>query len=162
MPEDLHQKMLEYKNKFNFSKIFQDVISKKIRAREEFKTRIKEESNMEKIIDRLKAEKLETINDLYESGKNDGLEFARRASYGDLIQVVNLKSMSESNEVLVSWDPSESELLGDVYSQAFEDYELLGMVQTKYGFIPNEFFSKWEAGFFEGVREFYHEVKDKI
>ena len=164
MPDDLHEKMLEHKHKFNFSKIFQEVISEKIRAKEEFKARLKEAPDMEEIIERLKAEKLETINDLYENGKNDGLEFARSASYGDLIQVVNEKPMNESNEVLGNWDPtsSENELLGDVYSQAFEDYELLGMIQTRYGFIPNEFFAKWEAGFFEGVREFYYEIKDKI
>ena len=162
MPDDLHEKMLEYKDRFNFSKIFQDVISEKIRSKEDFKNKIKGAPDMDETIERLKTEKLETINDLYENGKNDGLVFARNASYGDLIQVVNVKSMSESNEVLVSWDPSESELLGDVYEQAFEDYELLGMVQTRFGFIPNAFFAKWEAGFFEGIREFYHEVEDKI
>ena len=164
----LHEKMMKWKNFFNFSKVFQSAISELIQRKEDFQKRLKGDEKMTEIIERLKREKAEAENEWFDQGKNDGLEFAKRSSYEDLKYALNIETIKEisKKEALIGCDPTQDEILGDYFSDIFETYDQLGFEKQSYsnyvGDIPNNFYIEWEAGWKEGIQEFWDEVKDKI
>lgn len=166
IPEDLSRKMEKWRDKFNFSSVFQEAISREIEKKENFAKKIKEEPKMGAIIERLKQEKMDEEKEFYGIGKQDGLEWAKRASYRELKYVVEeQQAMFEFTENVVSYDPNRGEILGDYFTDIFEEYKDQGMGWTEISYlnyIPNEVFKAWEQGWKEAIKEFWEEIKDKI
>jgi hypothetical protein len=165
VPDQLHEKMMDWKNSFNFSQVFQNAISELIQNKEDFKKRLKGDEKMTKIIERLRCEKAEAENKWFEQGKLDGLDFAKSASYKDLKFALvweTIKQISK-RENLIGLDPTQGEILGDYFSDIFETYDELFFQETVYGnYMPNELYIQWELGWKEGVEAFWNEVKNKI
>ena len=167
IPEDLSKKMEKWKDKFNFSSVFQEAISKQIEKKEDFIKKIAEEPTMGAIIERLKKEKMDSSEEFYEIGRRDGLVWARHAAYRELKYVVDeYKAMFEISEAIVSCNPArDDEILGDYFKEIFAEYEDQGMGYTETSYsncIPNEAFEAWEKGWKEAIEEFWDEIKDKI
>jgi len=164
VPDELHEKMEKWKDSFNFSKVFQDAISEAIQKKENFQKRLTEVSTMEQVIERLKKEKTEAESDYFEQGKGDGLDWAKTASYEDLLYgATKFEPINEFSEHFISYDPERNEVLGDYFKEIIEENESMGFIETMPGnWVPNEFFNAWEEGWATGIREFWAEIQDKL
>jgi len=158
VPDKLHEKMMEWKDSFNFSQVFQNAISDLIQKKEDFQKRLKGDEKMTEIVERLKREKEESEHEWFEQGKTDGLEFAKNIDYETLKYALNWKPMKELPGIIFDYDPTKDEYLGEQFSIAFDEYDQFNFEEN----IPNDFYIEWEAGWKEGVIEFWNEIKDKI
>jgi len=155
VPDKLHEKMMEWKDSFNFSKVFQDAISNLIQKKEDFQKRLKGDDNMAVIIERLKNEKAESLLNYVEVGKNDGAEWAKNAHYDDI-------------QLVLVWDPNEDTYpttdhsgFIDLFEYVIREHELMDWDDWHYDRF-NPHIHNWITGFKSGVEEFWNEVKDKI
>ena len=154
VPDDLYEKMSEWRESFNFSKIFQNAISSVIQKKESFQQKFKEELDLSSIIERLKKEKLELEKNFREIGKKDGLEWIKTAHFKEIQYVLNWKP---------GRNPESDETLGDYFSQVFNSerfFEGLNLSQLQENF--SEFSGRYIDGWKEGVLEIWNEIKDKI
>ena len=163
VPDELHVKMENWKESFNFSKVFQDAISDAIQKKESFKKRLKEATTMDQVVERLRKERAETTTDYYEEGKKDGVEFAQSASYEDIQFAISWEPMNALNENLISYNPIDNEVLGDYFRDIIEEDPLINFIETRPGnYIPNDLFASWEEGFVDGIQRFWNEIKTKL
>ena len=81
IPDMLHEKLEKWRESFNLSKMFQDAVTEAIQRKEEFQKRIREDLDLSQIVDRLRREKLQSEGNYYQSGKSDGLHWAKTAHY---------------------------------------------------------------------------------
>ena len=139
---------------------------------------------MSDFIERLKREKVEaeagaeakaeeredTEKEWFDTGKNDGREFVKNASYKDLQYALDWEIQKEARTshtpsvVKPYIDPREDDFLGDYFSGIVEKYDQLKFEQSeRTGLINiNNYYIEWEAGWKEGVKEVWNEIKDKI
>jgi len=149
IPDMLYEKMEEWRQSFNFSKMFQDALAEAINKKEEFQRRLREDHDMAAIIDRLKHEKKQAEGNYSENGHLKGLQWAKSAHYNDLIYALGLSS---SKEMAVD------EMLGSYFSGLFSSDHLMETTPdgvNKYGKL---FLDGWRRG----VRDFWNEIKEKI
>jgi hypothetical protein len=148
VPDELHEKMEKWRGDFNFSKVFQDAVSDLIQKKEDFKNRMKgEKQEMTEIIESLKQEKKEADEQWYETGKKDGLEFAKSADYKTLQYARTWETINEMPGNTIGWDPTRNDVLGDYFNDIFDTYDEMNFEETSYGnAMPNEAFCKWEVG----------------
>ncbi len=114
---------------------------------------------MEAIIARLRREKAEVQTDYFSKGKEDGLRWAKAASYTDLEYARNFDPAGEDGR----YDPTiplHDDFLGHYFIDALEADPLTfpGHDEDEL----NELAKKWLDGWIEAVRQFWHEVSDKI
>ncbi len=154
VPDELHEKMKEWKSVLNFSKVFQNAITTMIRKKEVLKNKFMDEMDLSSIVDRLKKEKFEFESNIMESGKKDGLEWSRTAHYREL-------------QYALSWNPAgnpaQDEELGDYFTHMFTQYKdklfATGkMAQNRLSSLSEKYLKGWK----EGVELFWNEVKDKL
>ena len=123
---------------------------------------------MNDIIERLKIEKLDLENKWFQTGKDEGLEFAKSADYETLQFALKhelFEDIMRRERNIIGYDPSSDGMLGDYFSEILDHYEAEGMGfdETAYNhYIPNGIYIEWESGWVEGVNEFWGEVKDKL
>jgi hypothetical protein len=163
VPDELHQKMEKWRKTVNFSKVFQEAVSNLIQKKEDFQKRLKVDSNMAEIIERLKREKKEAEEQWFDQGKNDGLEFAKSADYEMLQYALRWETVKEMPGNIIGADPTKDDTLGDYFTGVFENYDGIGFEETfNNQYMPNRAYCDWETGWKEGVIEFWDEVKNKI
>ena len=149
IPDLLHEKLKEWRNSFNFSKMFQEALTDAIQKKEEFQKRFSQEFDMPEIIKRLKYEKQMWEKRYYQPGKEEGLRWAKTAHYEDLIYVIQFDGTYE----LVS-DPKMSDYFEIIYASTGLDKDSTqGPVNYEKMFID---------GWFKGVFEFWNQVKEKL
>ena len=139
---------------------------------------------MSDFIERLKREKAEaeaeaeakaeeredTEKEWFDTGKKDGREFVKNASYKDLQYALDWEIQKElrtshiPSVVKPYIDPREDDFLGDYFSGIVEKYDQLKFERSEStGLINiNNYYIEWEAGWKEGVKEVWNEIKDKI
>lgn len=154
VPDDLYEKMTEWKSSLNFSKVFQNAVSGMIQKKEALTSRIRNEMDFSSIVDRLKKEKLEFEFNITEWGKKDGLEWCKTAHYREL-------------QYALAWspykNPDQDKELGDYFSHMFEKYrKRMTATGKKAQDCLNGFSEKYLKGWKEGVDLFWNEVKDKL
>lgn len=156
VPDDLYEKMREWRSTFNFSKVFQHAMANMIQKKENLQKKISEEIDLSAVIDRLKREKMEFESNIVENGKKDGVEWSKTAHYSEIQYALN-------------WDPETSEhpvkdeRLGDYFTQVFNHYrERLAATGRQAQSRLNEMSKKYLDGWKEGVELFWNEVKDKL
>ena len=153
IPDDLHEKMQKWKGHFNFSRVFQDAIREKIERKENLQKRLENGGfDMEATVERLRAERDEADDDLFEEGKIDGLEWAKQSHY------LSIKDMLE-------FDPE----MGELPDQPELSQEITDMIHgaENLAFEPNSWVMddatiKWAEGLVEGVKEFWSQVEGKL
>ncbi|MBU0973676.1 MAG: hypothetical protein KKC20_23760 [Proteobacteria bacterium] len=149
IPDLLHDKLKEWRNSFNFSKMFQEALTDAIQKKEEFQKRFSEDFDLSEIIKRLHQEKMIWEKQFFKSGKNEGIKWARSAHYEDLLYVVHFKDTYElTNDV--KFKPyfeqvHDTHELGKYASDNVVDHELMFM-----------------DGWFYGVNEFWAQIKEQI
>ena len=164
VPNDLFEKIEKWKGSFNLSKIFQRAIAEAIENKENFKKRLKEEPTMGAIIERLRKEKEVDMDPYYERGRQDGLAWAKAASYSDLQYALKWETVAELLKGnTIGWDPTTDEVLGDYFGELIQDDPLMDLDERGRGdLMPNEYFQAWETGWKEAVEEFWKEVEGRI
>jgi hypothetical protein len=146
VPDDLHEKMQEWRDDFNFSAIFQEAVHKAIERKEGFKRRLGEVTTMEQVVERLRKEMAESDLSHSEQGKKDGLEWAMAASYDEIQYAL-------SYNYRTGVDPTHDEILGEYFADLLED---------EYVPMPLGNFVSWVEGWKEAVEEFWEEIKVKL
>jgi predicted CopG family antitoxin len=156
VPDELHEKMQEWKKSLNFSRIFQEAVSDLIQKKEDFNRRLKEDPKMSEIIERLRKEKQESETEWFDQGKQDGTDWAKSSHYSEIKEALdfefengwpNSKAVGEHLEHLRNDTEPEDE-----YYQLFGDnrWEL------------SESGLKYLEGFKKGILEFWDEIKNKL
>jgi len=160
VPDALARKIDDRRNQLgNLSAIFQNALAEQIMKLEEFEERLKGDQDMEATIARLKREKAEVQNDYFSKGKEDGLRWAKAASYKDLEYARRFDPKGEDG----MYDPTiplHDDVLGHYFIDALEADPL-----TDPGYDEdelNEYAKKWLDGWVEAVHQFWQEVSDKI
>lgn len=154
VPDELYEKMQEWKSSLNFSKIFQNAISGMIQKKEALTSKIRKEVDLASVVDRLKKEKVDYELNVMEWGKKDGLEWCKTAHYRELQYALVWTSYE---------NPHLDEELGDYFSYMLEKYKKRLMATGKKAqHHLNDFSEKYLKGWKEGVELFWNEVKDKL
>lgn len=169
--DELYGKMQKWKDSLNFSGIFQEAISSRIKKKEEyenFKQKTKEDIDMNKVIEKLRKQKEGAYKDYFEKGKKHGFEYAQSMDYVDFQYALQYETtnMVMSKDYVIDYNPfyneDESELKAHMREE-FEKDRLMDWVDPDArNVIPNEYFCEWEEGFIEGIQEFWNEIKDKL
>ncbi len=154
VPDELYEKMNQWRASLNFSKIFQKTIAAMIQKKEEFHQKLKEEFDFSAIIERLKREKSEIESNFFETGKKDALEWLQTAHYKDILYALK-------------WEPTESfstdETLGDYFAHKLKKICECGVAEMNSQCMKaNQIIQKYLAGWKEGVLEFWNAVKDEV
>ncbi len=149
IPDLLHEKLKEWRNSFNFSKMFQEAVTDAIQKKEEFQKRFSEEFDMSDIIKRLQQEKRIWEKQFYKSGKNEGIKWARSAHYEELLYVVNFEDTyqltNDAKFKIYFEEVHTKNELGKYANDNSIDHELMFM-----------------DGWFSGVNEFWTQIKEEI
>lgn len=149
IPDMLHEKMEKWRTSFNLSKMFQDAVIDAIQKKEDFQRRIKQDFDMAEIVERLKKEKARSDQNSFETGCEDGLQWARSASYDDIQYALNW-----NEPVDICQDP----VLGDFFLGKVEKSQFM---EIKDGTM-NEYLKVYVDGWRKGLAEFWTEVKEKL
>jgi hypothetical protein len=150
IPDLLHEKMEQWRESFNLSKMFQEAVADAIQKKEDFQRRLREDREMGEIIERLKKEKARSERNCFDRGRDDGFTWARSAEYDDLIYGLNWKGQ---DNVL------RDRALGPYF---FERAVKNGLVDEQDG-TPNEAYLRvYVDGWKKGLAEFWDAIKDKL
>ncbi|HNQ64512.1 MAG TPA: hypothetical protein PK004_07495 [Smithella sp.] len=154
VPDELYEKMQAWKSSLNFSRVFQNAVSKIIQKKENLTSKIRNEIEFSSIVDRLKKEKVDYELNIAEWGKKDGLEWCKTAHYREI-------------QYALAWtaceNPNQDEELGDYFSDIFKKYKAqVAATGKKAQEAWSDFSEKYLKGWREGVELFWHEVKDKL
>ncbi len=150
----LYEKMEEWRQSFNFSKMFQEALAEAINKKEEFQRRLREDHDMSEIIERLKHEKKQAEGNYSENGHLKGLQWAKSAHYNDLMYALGLSSAKEM---------AEDDTLGGYFDNILSSDHIMQNTAdgtNKYG--VNKYGKLFLDGWRRGVRDFWNEIKEKI
>jgi Arc/MetJ-type ribon-helix-helix transcriptional regulator len=153
VPDELHQKMTEWRESFNFSKIFQKAVSNMIQRKEEFQKRLRSNIDMAAIAERLRREKLASQTESSELGKKEGVKWARSAHYKELQYALGW---------LPDKNPQRNEVIGDYFADLFAKRNELQGNSPQGDIESSEFVRNFLSGWKEGVDAFWNEIKDKL
>ena len=154
VPDDLYEKMKDWKSSLNFSRVFQTAVAGMIQRKEALTSRIRNEIDFSSIVARLRKEKIDFEFNITEWGRKDGLEWCKTAHYREL-------------QYALTWTPPQNPdrdaELGNYFSDRFEEYkrQLMSTGQKAQDML-NVFSERYVKGWKEGVELFWSEVKDKL
>lgn len=155
VPEDLWRKMQEWKDSFNYSRIFQEEVARQIRFEEEFQQRLGEDVDMEQIIKRLREEKKEVETNCYRTGRERGLLWARAANFYDLS--LTIQYMDEGIDFGTHPGFEKVRMLDkEMAEHPYLDHG--AWLTRQYDKMNEEFLRGWQ----KSVWEFWKKVKDKL
>ncbi len=142
IPDLLHEKMEEWRQSFNLSKMFQDALAEAILKKEEFQRRFHEDTSMSETIERLRREKRISEGNFLENGRTEGFQWAKSAHYDDLMYALDLDSvtaLASDGRLASCFAPIiEREHLTDKHARLF--------------------IQGWQ----KGITEFWNEIKEKL
>jgi uncharacterized protein YeaO (DUF488 family) len=158
--DELGNKIDRWKDDLSPSTIFQQAMATEIAKKENFIQRIKEDKNMEDIIERLRNEKKASEQRYYEAGKEDGLQWAKAAEYEDLL-------------LTATEDPEDLKDSGEYRAQGYAYHRLAAQWRDQMQYYPgllqsdnedylNPLAGEWLDGWFDGVQTFWGEISDKL
>ena len=154
VPDELYEKMSQWRDSVNFSKIFQNAVSKMIAGKEEFQEKLKEEFDFSAIVERLRREKTESENNFFEKGKKDALEWLKTAHYRDILYALKWEPGTR---------PEADETLGEFFALKFKKIYQTGLAEMRSrGEKVNRIIDRYIAGWKEGVAEFWNQVRDDV
>ena len=149
IPDMLHEKMEKWRTSFNLSKMFQDAVAEAIQKKEDFQRRLKEDLDMGEIIERLRREKELSEGNYFDQGRQDGLLWARSASYSDILYAL-------------SWEDRENACQDRVLGHFFSQKAARSPRMQPSGDAVNDCLRVYIDGWKKGLDEFWLEVKDKL
>lgn len=154
VPDELYEKMKEWKSSLNFSHVFQNAIFGIIQKKEALISKIRHEMDFSSVVDRLKKEKIDFEFNITEWGKKDGLEWCKTAHYRELQYALSGAPYQ---------NPVRDKELGAYFSHRFENYKKQILASGKKAQdVLIGFTEKYVKGWQEGVELFWREVEDKL
>jgi hypothetical protein len=149
IPDLLHEKMEKWRRSFNLSRMLQDAIMEAIQRKEDFQKRIQEDLDLFEIIDRLKREKERSEGNYFDTGRHDGMAWAKTAHYDDI-------------QYALSWEDLDGAARDKVLGEYFaERINMIKRMDIRLEGI-DEYVSLYLKGWKKGLDEFWEEVKQKL
>ena len=142
IPDLLHEKLEEWRQSFNLSKMFQDALAEAILKKEEFQRRFQEDTSMAETIERLRREKKISEGSFLENGRIEGFQWAKSAHYDDLMYALTFESVTAL---------AEDGRLGQNFFSGIEKDKLTDR-------HAHLFIQGWQRG----INDFWNEIKEKI
>ncbi|MDY0219696.1 MAG: hypothetical protein RBR67_00960 [Desulfobacterium sp.] len=142
IPDLLHEKLEEWRQSFNLSKMFQDALAEAILKKEEFQRRFQEDTSMAETIERLRREKKISEGNFLENGRAEGFQWAKSAHYDDLMYALTFDSMTAL---------AADERLAQNFALGMEKDQLTDR-------HARLFIQGWQRG----INEFWNEIKEKL
>jgi len=160
VPDELARK-IEKRREYlgSLSAIFQEAIGDKIRKREEFELRLQGDPDMIQIIERLKREKAVLQGNYREKGREEGLRWAKAASYREL-EYARRFDPTDKDGLYDPTIPLHDEVLGHYFIDSLEVDGLTNPESDEDEL--NVFAKQWLKGWLEAVTEFWNEIEDKL
>jgi len=156
IPEDLQEKMQEWKDSFNYSAIFQEAVRKAIERKENFQEKMKGgDPDMEQVIERLRKEKEGSEEYWFEAGKDEGLSFGKHSHYDEIQIVLGTENLDVVMRELTEHDEY-------FWADTFNKLRAKLGIDDSMDLEDDSRFEKWERGFLMAVQEFWNEVKGKL
>jgi hypothetical protein len=156
IPDMLHENLEKWRESFNLSKMFQEAVSEAIQKKEEFQKRIREDLDLGQVIERLRKEKMQSEGNYFESGKIDGIQWAKTAHYDHLQYALQWNDLENAIK-----DP----ILGDFFNQTkiLENHsnDSPGFNKTN-TYYNSEYFLNYLQGWKQGILQFWEEIKEKL
>lgn len=149
IPDLLYEKMEQWRASFNLSKMLQEAVAEAIQKKEDFQKRLREDLDLNQIIERLRQEKRQSEGDYHETGRQDGLNWAKSAHYDDLIYAINWEAFEEAED-----DP--------VLGPYFAEKKVARRPRPSEGQASPNLFRLYLSGWQSGVGQFWEEVREKI
>jgi hypothetical protein len=149
IPDFLHEKMEKWRRSFNLSRMLQDAIMEAIQRKEDFQKRIQEDLDLYEIIDRLKREKEHSEGNYFDTGRQDGIAWAKMAHYDDIQYALGWEDLEGA---------ARDKVLGEYFAERINkikrmDIRLEGI---------DEYVRLYLKGWKKGLEEFWEEVKHKL
>jgi len=149
IPDMLHEKLEKWRESFNLSKMFQDAVSEAIQRKEDFQKRIREDLDLGQIIDRLRREKLQSEGNYLETGKKDGILWAKSAHYDHLRYALAWSDLDNA---------ARDSILGPYFSEVLAANRLVG--EDTYS--RSEYLKNYLCGWKQGIEVFWVEIKERL
>ncbi len=149
VPDMLHEKLEKWRESFNLSKMFQDAVSEAIQRKEDFQKRIREDLDLGQIIERLRREKLQSEGNYLETGKKDGILWAKTAHYDQLKYALAWNDFATATKDAV---------LGPYFCEVFAANGFSGDNTA----TCSEYLGNYLRGWKQGIESFWAEIKEKI
>jgi hypothetical protein len=149
IPDMLYEKLEKWRESFNLSKMFQDAVMEAIQRKEDFQKRIREDLDLHAIVERLRQEKARSEGNFFESGRRDGLLWARSAHYDELMYAVAWTDLDNA---------ARDRILGGFFQERVENNTLLEAGVEGNG----ESFRIYVKGWKNGVEQFWNEIREKL
>jgi hypothetical protein len=161
VPDDLAERITKWRPLLgNLSAIFQEALADRINRREAFEARMKGDSDMEAIIERLRIEKAQATADRRSKGADDGLRWAKAASYVDLEYAARRFDPTDSDGRYDPTVPLHDVRLGHYFIDALESDPLTYPGNDEDELNP--FAKEWIKGWVEAVKGFWAEIEGKL
>ena len=159
IPDMLHEKLSEWRSSFNFSKLFQEALTEAIEKKENFQKRFSQEMDMSHVIQRLKEEKLNWGRKYFDLGKKEAMGWVKTARYETLLYVTAFEKYYD-----ILFDPKMNTYFKQIYETAgLNPYSALPAGETGAGKqVLLDHDKQFIEGWFNGVLEFWNQVKDKL
>ncbi len=139
IPDELSERLVAVKEKFNVSAVCQEAIEREVSRQELL---LKGSDKIETVVERLILEKKRYDEPYKERGYKDGYRDAQRMSYDDLMEIIKGEELLYKTEAWLGW------LQDQVKELYIEDAAL------------ND--DMYLDGWTEGVKAFWEEVKDQL
>lgn len=149
IPDMLHEKLEDWRESFNLSKMFQDAVSEAIQKKEEFQKRIREDLDLGQIVERLRKEKLQSEGNFLETGKKDGILWAKNAHYDHLQYALRWNDLDNAGK---------DEILGEYFTEKFAANPHF----HNNTYRNSEYLLNYLKGWKQGLDFFWTEIKEKI
>ena len=149
IPDMLYERLTQWRDSFNFSKMFQDAVTDAIQKKEEFQKRFSQEFDMPEVIKRLQQEKQAWIKQFYRLGRKEGIKWGKSAHFEDLLYVLHVQDTYE----LVQHTKYSSYFTSILSSYGVEKFTIDGKKDHKKMFLD---------GWMNGVKELWNQVKEVL
>lgn len=149
IPDMLHEKLKQWRDSFNFSKMFQDAVTDAIQKKEEFQKRFSQEFDMPEVVKRLQQEKQAWVKQFYKLGRNEGIRWGKSAHFEDLLYVLHVQDTYE----LVQDTRLSAYFKNILGSYGVDQFTLDGQKDHKKMFLD---------GWMNGVNDFWNQVKEVL
>ncbi|MFH0781838.1 MAG: hypothetical protein V2B20_07775 [Pseudomonadota bacterium] len=149
IPDMLHEQLEKWRESFNLSKMFQEAVSEAIQRKEDFQKRIREDLDLGQIIERLRREKMQSEGNYLETGKKDGILWAKTAHYDHL-------------KYALHWTDFENATKDHVLGHYFTEILALNHPLELSTYRHSEYLLNYLKGWKQGIEHFWAEIKEKL
>jgi len=162
IPDEMAERLEPFKDSISPTAVFRQAMDEAITKRENFKERMDKlegtqkegAEQMQEIIERLKKQKAEFENTLFDEGEEYGLDFAKSADYEDLKYAAMV--IADDCEPVSKALERDGQL--EDYFEGLEDEEGNELIKN----MDETDLEKWIQGWCHAVREFWNKVSSQL